>query len=146
MKRFLREVLAQKGGKVHGVSPSDSVIDAVNVMNEHRIGAVVVMSDGKPVGIFTERDVMCRILAAGRGTDTSVSDVMTREPVFMTVDRTVQEAMAVMTEKRVRHMPILKEGALVGLVSIGDLTKWVTDDQEHELHDLYDYIAGRYPG
>jgi CBS domain-containing protein len=142
----LAAVLSQKGGTVHNVSPESSVRDAVQKMNEERIGALLVCSDDKPIGIFTERDVLCRIVDQGRDpATTQVSEVMTRELVVVKPSTTVEEAMAVVTEKRCRHLPVVEDDELHGMVSIGDLTRWVTRNQEVHIQDLVNYITGKYP-
>lgn len=147
MKRFLSDVLAQKGGSVYSVSPDASALDAVHLMNEKGIGAVLVLVEGKTVGIFSERDVLRKVLDGGLdAAKTPVGEVMTRKVISMRSDKTVNEAMGVMTEKRCRHLPIIDDGTLVGVLSVGDLTKWVSQDQEHKIEELIDYIVGRYPG
>ena len=137
MNDTLRAVLDAKGHSVHAVPPGTTVLDAVRKMNEERIGALLVMEKEDLVGIFTERDVLCRIVDQGRDpADTRVADVMTEEPVIVKANATVEEAMAVVTEKRCRHLPVMDENGLVGLVSIGDLTHWVTRNQEYHIQDL----------
>ncbi len=147
MKRFLSDVLAQKGGTVYSVAPDATALEAVHLMNEKGIGAVLVLVDGKTVGIFSERDVLRRVLDDGLdAAKTAVSEVMTKKVVSMRSDKTVNEAMGVMTEKRCRHLPIIDDDELKGVLSVGDLTKWVCRDQEHEIEEMIDYIVGRYPG
>jgi CBS domain-containing protein len=128
------------------ISPTATAMEAVNVMNEEKIGSVIVVNDGAPVGIFTERDVLVRIVAAGRDASTTlVEEIMTTELVAVRPSTTVEEAMRIVTTKRCRHLPVMEEGRLVGLVSIGDLTRWTVRDHENRIEGLIDYINGRYP-
>ena len=148
MQETLATVLAGKGPAIHYVVPEAMVIDAVRTMNRERIGAVLVCVSGEMVGIFTERDVLCRVVDEGRDpTSTKVVEVMTSEVVAVRSTTRVEEAMAVITEKRFRHLPVLDdEGLLRGLVSAGDLTRWVSRNQEVHINDLVNYITGKYPG
>jgi CBS domain-containing protein len=146
MHHTLREIIEHKGTHVHSVAPSATVVEAVRRMNEERIGCLLVRDDEQVVGIFTERDVLTRVV--DRGLDPGavrVSEVMTTDPVSVRPSLTVHEAMAVVTEKRCRHLPVLEEERLVGMVSIGDLTRWVVRDQAIHIQHLVDYITGRYP-
>jgi CBS domain-containing protein len=147
MQDTLHTLLAKKGNKVHSVSPSATVIHAVRKMNQERIGALLVMDGGDLVGIFTERDVLNRVVDAGRSPDaTLVSEVMTENPVVITSTATVTEAMTIVSEKRCRHLPVVEENRLVGLVSSGDLTHWVTRNQEVHIQNLVNFITRKYPG
>jgi CBS domain-containing protein len=130
MKDSLNAVLEEKGRAIHHVVPEATVLDAVKKMNEERIGAVLVCISGEMVGIFTERDVLNRVVAAGR------------DPGATRVD----EAMAVITERRIRHLPVVDDGELKGLVSSGDLTRSVSRNQEGHIQDLMNFITGKYPG
>lgn len=148
MKNTLEAVLANKGPAIHYVVPEAKVIAAVRTMNQERIGAVLVCVSGEMVGIFTERDVLCRVVDEGRDpTATKVVEVMTSEVVAVRPTTLVEEAMAVITEKRIRHLPVVdNDGLLKGLVSSGDLTGWASRNQEIHITDLVNYITGRYPG
>jgi CBS domain-containing protein len=129
------------------VDPEDSVLDAVRKMNCEHVGAVLVCIDGRMVGIFTERDVLCRVLDAGRDPGaTSVADVMTSEVVTVGPKTDVRDAMAVITERRTRHLPVVDGDDLKGVVSIGDLTRWVSRSQEGHIQHLMNFITGKYPG
>ena len=146
MTDTLRTLLEDKGRVVHSVAPQSTVIDAIRKMNTERIGAVLVMDGDQLAGIFTERDVLCRVVDEGRDpTTTNVADVMTTQPVVVKSTTTVAEAMAVVSEKRCRHLPVVDESRLVGLVSSGDLTHWVTRNQEYHIQDLVNYITSKYP-
>jgi len=147
MQDTLEAVLATKAPAIHYVVPEATVIDAVRTMNQERIGAVLVCVSGEMVGIFTERDVLCRVVDEGRDpATTKVVEVMTSEVVAVRPTTGVEEAMAVITEKRFRHLPVIDKGLLKGLVSSGDLTRWVSRNQEIHIKDLVNYITGKYPG
>jgi CBS domain-containing protein len=143
----LNAVLSSKDHTVHSVAPTASVLDAVRKMNGERIGSLLVRADDEVVGIFTERDVLTRVVDQGRDpAATTVAEVMTRDLVVVKPSITVEEAMAVVTEKRCRHLPVMDGAQLLGLVSIGDLTRWVSRHQEIHIQDLVNYITGKYPG
>ena len=147
MQDTLETVLAGKGPAIHYVVPETTVLDAVQKMNDERIGAVLVCISGEMVGIFTERDVLCRVVAEGRDpAATKIVDVMTSDLVTVRSTTSVEEAMAVITEKRFRHLPVIDDGELKGLVSSGDLTRRVSRNQEGHIQDLMNFITGKYPG
>jgi len=142
----LAVVVERKGSTVHAVPPSATVLEAVRRMNQDRIGAVLVRDGEQVAGIFTERDVLTRVV--DRGLDpatTPVGEVMTSSLVTVGPRTTVEEAMAVVSEKRCRHLPVMDGDRLVGLVSIGDLTRWVTRHQAWHIEDLVRYITRVYP-
>ncbi len=148
MTEILKNLIDQKGGEVYSVAPEATVADAVDTMNAHRIGAVLVMEQGAqwPAGIFTERDVLQRVINAGRDPHTvPVRDVMTGSLVVVRPNMSVEEAMAVVTEKRCRHLPVVDGDRLVGLVSAGDLTRWMIRDQSVQIDHLVSYITDQYP-
>ena len=146
MRNTLGAVLDHKGRTVHFIAPSATVSEAVHRMNEVRIGALLVCLNGELIGIFTERDVLTRVLAGDRDpSQTEVGDVMTGKVVVVSPATTVEEAMAIVTEQRCRHLPVMEEGKLVGLVSSGDLTRWVTRKQSFEIQNLVNYITRKYP-
>jgi CBS domain-containing protein len=147
MQDTLESVLAGKGPAIHYVIPEATVLDAVKKMNEEHIGAVLVCISGEMVGIFTERDVLCRVVDEGRAPATTrVVDVMTQEVVAVRSTTKVEEAMAVISERRIRHLPVVDDGELKGLVSSGDLTRWASRNQEGHIQDLMNFITGKYPG
>jgi CBS domain-containing protein len=116
-------------------------------MNEANIGAVVVVADDTPIGIFTERDVLTRIVGPGRDPNrTKIIEVMTNNLVVLGPDTTIEQALAVCTEKRCRHLPVMKGNEILGLVSAGDLTSRMADLQAKEIGSLIRYITGQYPG
>ena len=146
MQTTLRAVLEEKGRDVHAVAPESTVVEAVGIMNEHGIGAVLVREDDRTAGIFTERDVLRRVVAAGRDPATvAVREVMTERVLCVQAGTTVEEAMAVVTETRCRHLPVVEGDRLVGLVSSGDLTRRVTRGQRFEIDRLVAYVTRRYP-
>jgi len=147
MTDTLAVILDEKGNTVHSVAPTASVLDAVRKMNDARIGALLVLEDERPVGMFTERDVLTRVVDQRRDPgETPIADVMSTEVVAVKPNTTVDEAMAVITERRCRHLPVIEDGRLRGMVSIGDLTRWVTRKQRYEIQDLVNFITGKYPG
>ncbi len=138
----LSNMLAETTRPVSCVNPETTVIESVRLMNEQNIGAVLVMDDDKLKGIFTERDALTKVLGDGKDPiNTKISEVMTRDPVFVDPSTTVEEAMGIVTGRRVRHLPILHNGKLVGIVSSGDLTHWLVRDREGEIRELVDIAA-----
>jgi CBS domain-containing protein len=141
----IQMILRDKGSKVHLTNPRTTVRSAVELMCESHIGALLVMSSGVIVGMFTERDVMTRVVLAGLDPETTrVEDVMTRDVVCVDSGLSVTDAMAVVTMRRVRHLPVSEGSRIVGLVSIGDLVRWRIRDYEEEIDHLRNYFAG-YP-
>ncbi len=140
-------LLEEKGKAVHSVVPQSKVWETAAVMAEKRIGAILVMKDQDVVGIFSERDLLTRVLLKGLDPKTTpVSEVMSTDMVYVTPDTPVREAMAVMTQRRCRHLPVVHEGKLHGMISIGDCTRWVSRDQEFTIKHLTDFIHNKYPG
>lgn len=139
-------VLADKGRQVYTVAPTATVREAVREMNEKGVGALLVLVEDDPVGIFTERDVLRRVVDEGRNPrSTHVGDVMTRDVLVVQPATPIEQVMATMTEQRIRHLPVLEDGALVGLISIGDVTRWMSQNQEAHIQRMTDYITGRAP-
>jgi len=146
MEHQIKAVLKHKGPEVHSISPGATVSDAVRAMNEKKIGALLVVEENKPVGMFTERDILRRVIDSGKEpSGTTVAQVMSTKVVAIHPEATVEGAMAVMTERRCRHLPVLEGEKIVGLVSIGDLTRWVSRRQANHIQDLVAYITGSYP-
>jgi CBS domain-containing protein len=141
----IRDVLRRKGKDVYSVGPLATVIDAVNVMNDHHVGSVLVVEGGCPVGIFSERDVLVRVVAAHRDPrQTLIRDVMTTRLHTATPDDTLLDVMRLMTERRCRHVPVMEGELLLGLVSIGDITKATQHNLRLEVRELSSYIGGPY--
>lgn len=136
-------LLSRKGSALHSVAPSVTVTDAVRTMNLHKIGCLLVMIEQRLVGIFTERDILTRIVAAGLDPKVvSVQEVMTRNVVTITPAVTVERVMEIFFARRCRHLPVIDDGALVGLISIGDVSRWLVDVHRAEADSLRQYIAG----
>lgn len=145
MKRTIREVLEKKGRHVHSVDIAATAMDAITIMNQHHIGSVLVCEGGAWVGIFTERDVLTRIVAPRRDPDeTRVRDVMTPELFTLSEEQVLTDAMDAMTTRRCRHVPIVTRGRLMGMLSIGDVNKALHAHLASELHELESYIASPY--
>jgi CBS domain-containing protein len=143
----VRNVIEAKGFQVHTTAKMSMVLDAVDEMCRLHIGALLVVDRGSPVGILSERDLLTRVLMKRRDpAKTPVADVMTTGIVCVELDCSVEEAMRVMTERRCRHLPVVVDRKLVGLVSIGDVVRWVSRDHEYEIRMLHEYVEGRYPG
>lgn len=138
----ISELLEEKGTQVWSVSPSASVLDALRLMVEKSIGAVLVMDQEQLLGIFAERDHTTKVVFQDRlAKDTGVSDVMTSRPVCVSPGQTVEDAMALMTDKRVRHLPVVADGRVVGLISIGDAVKATISHQQFVIEQLETYIS-----
>jgi CBS domain-containing protein len=137
------EILQRKGAKVWTIGPDDTVRAALEVMAEKHIGALVVTEDVVPIGIFSERDYARKVVLRGRASDTSrVGEVMTSDPCCIPPERTADECMALMTEKRIRHLPVVVDRQLAGIISIGDVVKTVLADREFAIQQLENYISG----
>lgn len=141
----VRELLTRKGSHVLTIGPAASVLQAALLMNEHRVGALVVVEGGRVVGMFTERDVLLRVVAERRDPEaTRVSEVMTAAVVCCAPETTVDEARGVMRDRRIRHLPVADaDGQLLGLISIGDLNAQLQVAQEQTVFLLTEYIQGR---
>ena len=137
LQSMLEQVLDAKGFEVHSASPGLPVSAAVARMHEHNVGALLVLEGDAVVGIFTERDVLYRVVDGGLDPATTlVSGVMTRGPWCVSPTMTVVSAMAEMTARRIRHLPVIEDGSVLGLISSGDLTRWVTTEQREEIREL----------
>ena len=137
----LKMMLKDKGHDVWSVHPDDTVLDAIKMLAEKDIGALIVIKDDKPVGIFTERDYARNLYLKGKSSlDTAVRDVMVAPVICVKPDQTVNECMALMTAKRFRHLPIMDGDELVGMVSIGDLVKSVIAEQQFTIEQMEQYI------
>ncbi len=140
------DVLKKKGNKVITVEGDSTVRDAVELMVRSNVGSVLVTQKDTLCGIFTERDILRKIVLQPEILDQKVLDISTCNLVAVDPSYSIEEAMAIMTDQRVRHLPVIEEGELVGLVSIGDLVRQATQDQKFHIRFLTDYIADKYPG
>ena len=139
----IRDILGHKGGTVWSVSPEETVFKAIQLMAEKNIGALLVIKDDKLVGIISERDYTRKVALMGRSSkDTAVKDVLSGNVVQVTPDHTVEDCMRLMTEHRVRHLPVLEEEEILGVISIGDLVNSIISAQHSTIHQLETYITG----
>jgi CBS domain-containing protein len=141
MKNLVSQILKTKGNKIWSIAPHETVYKALQLMSEKDLGALVVIDKGKVVGIFTERDYARKVILKGKSSKTTnVSELMTKEVLFVDPDTSVEDCMSLMTEKRVRHLPVMKKKHLVGVVTQGDVVKQLIADQKFENEELERYI------
>jgi CBS domain-containing protein len=137
------QLLQAKGSQIFSVAPQDSVLHAIEVMATRHVGALLVMHEGALLGIISERDYARKVILKNRSShDTPVSDIMSSPAVSVTPDDTVHHCMQLMTDGRFRHLPVVKSGRVVGMLSIGDLVKAVIEEQSQHIEQLERYIAG----
>ena len=135
------EVISRKGSRVFTVDPHSTVFDAITQMVRHSVGALVVIQDDAVLGVLTERDYLRKIAVEGRTSRTTlVHEIMSSPVVAVSPAEDINQCMALMTEKRVRHLPVIEHGELVGVVSIGDIVKYKVVEQQGEIDRLFDYI------
>jgi len=138
------EILRGKGSHVHTAQPETTVFEALGRMAEHNIGALMVVQDGKLVGVFSERDYARKVGLKGRTSrETLVREIMTPAPVSIAAQTEIGECMRLMTDRQIRHLPVLKDGAVIGVISIGDVVKCIIEDQADSIAHLTRYITGR---
>ena len=141
--RTVRQLLDGKPSRLYTVDADDPVRAAIQLMADHFIGALPVLRGGRLVGIVSERDYARKILLMGRNSNETIVDTIMSAPVIQVEPHnTVNDCMQLMTEKRIRHLPVVENGQLIGVISIGDCVKAVMDEQRHEIEDLRRYIAG----
>jgi CBS domain-containing protein len=137
------QLLTTKGQVVHTINKTATVFDAIGKMVQENVGALVVMDGMRPVGMFTERDYLRKIALEGRSSrTTSVNDVMTGRLISVELETEVEACMAMMTEKRIRHLPVFAKGKMVGVVSIGDIVRHLASDRKQQIEQLTAYIQG----
>ena len=141
--RTVRQLLDGKPSGVHTVDTEDPVRTAIQLMADHFVGALPVLSGGRLVGIVSERDYARKVVLMGRNsTETTVATIMSAPVIQVGPQNSVNDCMTLMTDKRIRHLPVVENGELIGVISIGDCVKAVIDEQRHEIEDLRRYIAG----
>jgi CBS domain-containing protein len=141
----IKELLKKKSGDIWSISPQTSVYQALELMAQKEVGALLVMENDKLVGIFSERDYARKIILKGKASkETAVSELMTTSVYYVTPDNTLEEAMALMTSKHIRHLPIMNHGKLSGIVTLGDVVKKIISEQKLTIHELENYVTGGY--
>lgn len=139
----VRQLLQKKGGQVWSVSPNTSVFDAIKLMADKRVGALLVLDETRLVGIVSERDYATKVILQGRSSEeTPVRAIMAGNVLYVTPEQSIEECMALVTEKRVRHLPVFEEDRLIGVLSSGDLIKAIISDQQFIIEQLEKYIKG----
>jgi CBS domain-containing protein len=140
-------ILNRKGSSVWSVSPSNTVFEAISMMAEKNVGALPVMEAGRLVGMISERDYARKVILLGRGSrETTVADIMTSNVRTVRLNDSVQACLQLMTENRIRHLPVIEEGELTGIISIGDCVNWIISAQTAAIDDLERFVTGAYPG
>ncbi len=141
--KLIKHLLDRKGRHIISVKPEDSVLDAIRLMAEKGIGSLVVMKDQELLGIMSERDYARKVIIKGRSSEsTAVSEIMTVNVFTTSSSETVNDCMSVMTEKKIRHLPVVEDNAVIGMISIGDLVEAIIADQQEEIEQLEHYISG----
>ena len=139
----VRQLLRTKGNEIWSVAPQATVYEALQIMSEKDVGALLVLDEGNLVGIFSERDYARKLILKGRfSKDTTVTELMTHEVLYVEPQSTIEDCMALMTAKRIRHLPVLEKERLIGIVTIGDVVKQIISDQEFTIRQLGTYITG----
>jgi CBS domain-containing protein len=143
----ISSIMRRKGGQIFSLSPEATVYDAVEMMADKGVGALLVLSESKLIGIISERDYARKVILKGKASkQTQVKEIMTSPVIFVTPSHQVDECMTIMTNKRIRHLPVLEDEKVLGIISIGDLVKWIITEQEQTIQHLENYITGKYPG
>ena len=147
MQSTISDILREKGSWVLTIDENATVFDAISEMEKKRVGAILIVDkDGEMSGIFTERDYLRRIVLRGRTSKTTlIGEVMTKDVYCVQPNYTVGECMATMTDKKCRHLPVVSDGALVGVISIGDCVKKISEEAQAQVRFLTDYVTGKYP-
>jgi len=145
--RLVSDILSSKGYDIYSVKPDTSVLDALKLMAEKNIGALMVLRGKELMGIFSERDYARKVILEGKSSaDTQVSDIMTSKVAYVGPHNTLEECMALMTDKHFRHLPVMEANRLLGLISIGDVVKAIISNQQIEIKQLESYITGLLHG
>jgi len=139
----VRQLLQMKSRELWTISPEATVLDALKIMADKNVGALLVVEGGQLVGIFSERDYARNVVLEGRSAEgTRVSEIMTPKVIYVRPDQTVEDCMAIMTDKHIRHLPVMESDRLAGIISIGDVVKEIISDQEFTIRNLENYITG----
>jgi CBS domain-containing protein len=142
----ISDILRQKGREVWSISPDASVYDAIEMMSDKQVGALLILSEGKLAGVISERDYARKVILKGKSSkQTLVGEIMTTPVISVTPRHSVDDCMTLMTNHRVRHLPVVDGEQVAGVISIGDLVKWIISAQGETIHQLENYIAGKYP-
>lgn len=138
----VRNLLQKKGNAVYTVSPGTSVYDALELLEDRNLGALIVTDNGKLLGVFTERDYARKVVLKGRSSkETLVNDIMSGNPIVVNQHTTIEQCMELMTDKFIRHLPVLEGGELVGVISIGDVVKYIIEEKDYIIENLRNYIT-----
>jgi len=142
--KLVKHLLDNKGRHVISVAPDASVLDAIKIMADKAIGALVVMQDDALLGIMSERDYARKVIIKGRSSEsTRVAEIMTADVLTTSSSQTVNECMNLMTERKIRHLPVVEDNTVIGMISIGDLVEAIISDQQEEIEQLEHYISGQ---
>ena len=138
----VRDILRSKGADVFTVSPEITVYEGIEIMCTKNIGGLLITENGVPVGIFTERDYARKVVLKGKSSkDTRLGEIMTSKLITVSSDHTVEDCMQIMTEKKIRHLPVMENDGLVGLISVGDVVKFIIEEQKFIIENLEQYIT-----
>ena len=139
----VRNLLEKKGNAVYSISPDSSVYDALEMLEERNLGSLVVVDNEKLIGIFTERDYARKVVLKGKSSkETPIREIMTDRPIIVTPNTTIEQCMQIMSEKFIRHLPVIENDKLIGLISIGDLVRFTIDEKDFIIDTLSHYISG----
>jgi CBS domain-containing protein len=140
-------ILKRKGSEVFSIAPDATVYEAIEMLADRHVGALLVIVEGKLAGVISERDYARKVILKGRASkETRVDEIMTSDVITVSPEHRVDECMALMTENRIRHLPVVDGGKVTGMISIGDVVKWIISAQEEAIGHLENYITGKYPG